>query len=70
MAEDSGGSPGWEDLKKAFRNPRRAANRDRVEWYKYGCANGDPGGLDPYKWDILEINEALREAGFFGGQAL
>ncbi|CAF9918078.1 MAG: hypothetical protein HETSPECPRED_003661 [Heterodermia speciosa] len=70
VAEDCGGSAGWEELKKAFRNPRRAANRDRVEWYKYGCANGDPGGLDPYKWDILDTNEALREAGFFGGQAL
>ena len=70
LAEDCGSRIGWEDLKKAFKNPRRAGNRDLVEWYKDGCLNGDPGGLDPYKWDILDTNDDLREAGFMEGQAL
>lgn len=70
VAEDCGGRIGWEDLKNAFKHPRRAGNRDLVKWYKDGCVNGDPGGLDPYKWDILDINDGLREAGFFEGQAV
>ena len=67
VAEDCGGWMGWEDLKIAFKNPRRAGNRDLVKWYKHECLNGDPGGLDPYKWDILDTNDDLREAGFFEG---
>ena len=67
VAEDCGSRIGWEDLKIAFKNPRRAGNRDLVKWYKDECMNGDPGGLDPYKWDILETNDNLRDAGFFEG---
>ncbi|KAL8792430.1 MAG: hypothetical protein Q9195_004963 [Heterodermia aff. obscurata] len=70
VAEDCGSSIGWEDLKIAFKNPGRAGNRDIVKWYKDECLNGDPGGLDPYKWDILDTNDDLREAGFMEGQAL
>ena len=58
-AEDCGSEPGWEDLKNAFKKPR--GNKWRREWYKTACANGDPKGLDPYKWDILEVNDQLRE---------
>ena len=31
----------------------------RREWYKTFCANGDPKGLDPFKWDILDVNSKL-----------
>ena len=62
---------GWQELKAAFRNPRRAGNRDLVQWYKDGgCLNGDPAGLDPYKWDVRDTNDELRDAGFMEGQAL
>ena len=70
VAEDCGSWMGWEDLKNAFKNPRRAGNRDLVKWYKDDCLNGHPGGLDPYKWDILDTNDDLREVGFMEGQAL
>ncbi|KAI4270991.1 MAG: hypothetical protein LQ337_006324 [Flavoplaca oasis] len=57
-AEDCGSAPGWEDLKDAFK--KQKGDRSRREWYKTMCANGDPKGLDPYKWDILEVNDQLR----------
>jgi hypothetical protein len=25
------------------------------------CANGDPKGLDSYKWDVLEMNDELQK---------
>jgi hypothetical protein len=28
-------------------------------WHKTSCANGDPKGLDPYKWDIFDVNDEL-----------
>jgi hypothetical protein len=31
------------------------------EWYMNTCANGDPNGLDPYSWDIFEVNDGLTE---------
>ena len=34
-------------------------NRERKVWCKNLCSNGDPKGLDPYKWDILEVNDQL-----------
>ncbi|KAF4629310.1 hypothetical protein G7Y89_g8843 [Cudoniella acicularis] len=58
-AEDAGGAGGWEDLKKTFK--RRNDPEGRKDWYKYSCANGDPKGLDPYKWDILDVNDALSQ---------
>ncbi|KAI4263441.1 MAG: hypothetical protein L6R42_001413 [Xanthoria sp. 1 TBL-2021] len=58
-AEDCGSEPGWEDLKNAFKKQR--GDKSRRDWYKTMCANGDPKGLDPYKWDILEVNDQLRE---------
>ena len=56
-AEDCGGPVGWECLKEAFAKPR--GDKSLKEWYKKQCANGDAKGLDPWNWDILEINEEL-----------
>ncbi len=56
-AEDCGSEPGWEDLKNAFK--KQKGDKSRREWYKTMCANGDPKGLDPYKWDILDVNDQL-----------
>ncbi|KAI4219280.1 MAG: hypothetical protein L6R36_008431 [Xanthoria steineri] len=58
-AEDCGGQFGCEGLSNAFR--RQKGDRSKTEWYKTVCVNGDPNGLGPYKWDILEVNEWLRE---------
>ncbi|KAL8668588.1 MAG: hypothetical protein Q9168_006787 [Polycauliona sp. 1 TL-2023] len=58
-AEDCGSEPGWEDLKNAFRKPR--GDKALRDWYKNTCYNGDAEGLDPYKWDILDVNDQLRE---------
>lgn len=60
-AEDVGGSWGWEDLKEAFKHPRKAENRDQIDWYKNGCLNGGKS-LDPYAFEILDVNDGLRDA--------
>lgn len=56
-AEDAGGPGGWEDLKATFK--KRGDPDGRKDWYKYVCANGDRKGLDPYKWDLLDVNDEL-----------
>ena len=56
-AEDCGGATGWEGLKEAFAKPK--GDKELKDWYKYMCTNGDKKGLDPWKWDILKINETL-----------
>lgn len=56
-AEDCGGAAGWEGLKEAFTKPR--GDKSLKEWYMNTCANRDAEGLDPWKWDILKINEEL-----------
>ena len=56
-AEDCGGVVGWEHLKGVFAKPR--GDKFRKDWYKNMCANSDAKGLDPWKWDILKINEEL-----------
>lgn len=58
-AEDCGSEPGWEDLKKEFKKSR--GDKERKDWYKTMCANGDPKGLDPWKWDMLDVNEQLEK---------
>jgi hypothetical protein len=58
-AEDCGSLPGWENLKEIFTMPRKKDPDNLKAWYKSMCANGDPTGLDPWKWDIYEVNEAL-----------
>jgi hypothetical protein len=57
-AEDSGGAGGWEDLKNVFKKGKKDPEGLK-EWYKTSCANGDPKGLDPYKWDIFDVNDEL-----------
>ncbi|KAL8626128.1 hypothetical protein Q9189_008187, partial [Teloschistes chrysophthalmus] len=47
------------DLKNAFKKPK--GDKSRKEWYRDICANGEPKGFDPYKWDILEVNDELRQ---------
>ncbi|KAF2140930.1 uncharacterized protein K452DRAFT_42930 [Aplosporella prunicola CBS 121167] len=56
VAEDSGGKSGWAALKAVFKRRNRD---DRKAWYKEDCGNGDPNGLDPYKWDLLDVNDDL-----------
>lgn len=68
VAEDCGGPPGWEELKDNFKRTTRRGQDDRRDWYKKYCANGDPKGLDPYKWDLLKLNQALVKE--FSPQAL
>ena len=60
-AEDAGGPCGWERLKKAFKDPREAENRGQIDWYKKFCLNGGKI-LDPYAFDILNVNDGLRDA--------
>ena len=60
-AEDAGGIGGWEDLKDAFKHPRKAESKDLVSWYKTSCLNGDKKGLDPHDWDVMDVNDLLAE---------
>jgi hypothetical protein len=50
---------GWEDLKDLFTKKGKKDRDGLKEWYKKSCANGDPKGLDPYRWSILDVNDAL-----------
>ncbi|KIW21994.1 uncharacterized protein PV07_12602 [Cladophialophora immunda] len=59
-AEDCGGEPGWEDLKQIFAKKGSRAKDGRKNWYKTYCANGDAEGLDPYRWDMLDVNAKLQ----------
>lgn len=58
-AEDCGSAPGWEHLKEIFTKPRKKDPDDLKDWYKTVCANGDPEGLNPWKWDIFQVNGQL-----------
>lgn len=60
-AEDCGSAEGWENLKEIFTKARKKDPDDLKNWYKKQCYNGDPKGLDPWKWDILEVNDGLGE---------
>ncbi|KAI9850073.1 MAG: hypothetical protein M1838_006153 [Thelocarpon superellum] len=67
-AEDCGGPVGWEILKASFTGRSHVGDfevgeeqaEERRDWYTSYCANGDPAGLDPYKWGIKDVNRALR----------
>lgn len=59
-AEDVGGTGRWAELKKIFADPARPDPEKLRRWYKGDCANGDPKGLDPYKWDMAKVNDELR----------
>lgn len=65
-AEDAGGPGGWEDLKECFAKPRKQDD-GRKQWYKIDCLNGDPKGLKPYEFSVLDVNDALQEAGLIQG---
>lgn len=56
--EDCGGSCGWQRLKDAF--TKRGGDKDLKDWYKMVCTDGDPKRLDPYQWDISDVNKRLR----------
>jgi hypothetical protein len=58
---NAGSYPGWEELKDLFTKKGKKDPEGRKEWYKRFCANGDPKGLDPYRWSILDVNDALGE---------
>jgi hypothetical protein len=58
-AEDCGSEPGWQNLKEIFTKPRKKDPDDLKGWYKSMCANRDPDGLNPWKWDIFEVNSEL-----------
>ena len=60
-AEDCGSELGWEHLKELFAKPKKKDPDDARDWYKNHCANGDSEGLDPWKWDIFEVNDELRK---------
>ncbi|KAI4183623.1 MAG: hypothetical protein L6R41_005303 [Letrouitia leprolyta] len=61
-AEDSGGSVGWERLKRIHQKKRcNREDKDYKDWYKNDCLNGDPEGLDPYQWDLLDVNAELTD---------
>lgn len=57
-AEDSGGPGPWEELKETLKKKRGDADGMK-SWYKNVCANGEKKAFDPYKWDILDVNDAL-----------
>ena len=59
--DNVGGICGWESLKDAFKHPRKAGNREQIEWYKNFCFNGEKK-LDPYAFDIPDVNDGLRDA--------
>ena len=46
-------------MKKVFRGGKDPEGLK--EWYKTECVSGDPTGLDPHKWDLLDVNDALEE---------
>ncbi|KAI4137476.1 MAG: hypothetical protein L6R39_007262 [Caloplaca ligustica] len=58
-AEDCGSAPGWEGLKNAF--TKQKGDKGLKEWYKKQCANGEKKGLDPWKWDLMDVNADLEE---------
>ena len=60
-AEDVGGICGWEDLKDAFKRPRKAESRELIEWYKGTCLNGNKK-LDPYEFDAMDVNDGFQDA--------
>ena len=60
-AEDCGGGGRWEYLKDLFRNPRKKDEDGLRQWYKTQCANGNKKGLNPWSWDILDVNDRLAE---------
>ena len=51
-------------LQDLFQHPRKKDPDDRKGWYKNHAANGDPTGLDPWKWSLIEVNDELKKLEF------
>ncbi|KAL1641524.1 hypothetical protein SLS58_006029 [Diplodia intermedia] len=49
------------ELKEAFK--KRGDPEGKKMWYKRICCNGDRRGLDPYKFDVNELNDKLAGEG-------
>ena len=63
-AERCGGSSGWSKLKRElFLGGIVGKDKEFQEWYKTECANGHEGALDPYEWDMWEVNAELEKLG-------
>lgn len=65
VAEDVGGTTGWEDLKKAYRTEKPTAEqRERCKWFEKFASNADPKSLAGnyvHDWDKDEVNKGLEE---------
>ncbi|KAL8824876.1 MAG: hypothetical protein Q9170_008013, partial [Blastenia crenularia] len=42
---------------------KKGGDKELKEWYKHRCVNGDKKGLDPWNWDLFDINEKLEYYG-------
>ncbi|KAI0473506.1 MM3350-like domain-containing protein [Xylariaceae sp. FL0804] len=64
VAEDVGGTRGWEDLKEAYRAARPTEDqRERREWFEVQASNADPRGLAggrASEWDRDGVERKLR----------
>ena len=58
-AEGCRGPSEWKSLKELFAKPRGKDPMDLKDWYREECANGDPKGLDPWTWNIRDVNAEL-----------
>lgn len=54
--EDCGGLPGYQELKKAIKNPKHPEHEDYLEWV------GED--FDPDEFDAGIVNELLREENY------
>ena len=63
VAEDVGATPGWEELKEAYRAKKPTKEqKERRRWYENDCSNGDWQGLGGNRlniWNKDDINKYL-----------
>ncbi|KAB2569806.1 Uncharacterized protein DBV05_g11520 [Lasiodiplodia theobromae] len=67
VAEDVGGTRGWERLKAAYRaeNPDKE-QKEKMRWFESEASNADRDGLGgnrAARWSKAEVNRSLAEAG-------
>ena len=66
VAEDAGGSYGFEELKAIYDRLRGGSNefedeeQQKMEWYEDSCPNGNRSGLQPWLWDREAVNKNLQ----------
>ncbi|KAI2783463.1 plasmid pRiA4b ORF-3-like protein-domain-containing protein [Daldinia loculata] len=69
VAEDVGGTNGWQNLKEAYRTAQPSAEqRDRRRWFETQCSNADAAGLAGDRvnaWDRQGLNEKLKSDRLF-----